>query len=115
MADNDTDRYTRGWSPDGEIAFVTLEDGTRLRTLKTGKGPVLVLLHTLRTQLDYYQRLIPLLEDRFTIYALDFPALGWSDIKPGARTIALADTGHFFALERPDEVAGLVMDRGLAG
>ena len=51
MADTDTDRYTRSWSPDGEIAFVTLEDGTRLRYLKTGKGPVLVLLHTLRTQL----------------------------------------------------------------
>lgn len=81
---SDTDRYTRKWSPDGEIAFVTLEDGTRLRFLKTGKGPTLVLLHTLRTQLDYYQRLIPLLKDRFTIYALDFPALGWSDIKPGA-------------------------------
>jgi len=84
MADTQTDRYTRTWSPDGEIAFVTLQDGTRLRTLKTGKGPTLVLLHTLRTQLDYFQRLIPLLADRFTIYALDFPALGWSDIKPGA-------------------------------
>jgi len=44
----------------------------------------LVLLHTVRTQLDYFQRLIPLLKDRFTIYAPDYPALGWSDIKPGA-------------------------------
>ena len=39
---------------------------------------------TRSAQLDYYQRLIPLLADRFTIYALDLPALGWSDIKPGA-------------------------------
>jgi len=84
MRDTDTDRYTRTWSPDGEIDFLTLADGTRLRYLKTGQGPTLVLLHTLRTQLDFYQRLIPLLKDRFTIYALDFPALGWSDIKPGA-------------------------------
>ena len=84
MPDNEAQSYTRTWSPDGEIEFLTLADGARLRYLKTGKGPTLVLLHTVRTQLDYYQRLIPLLKDRFTIYALDFPALGWSDIKPGA-------------------------------
>jgi pimeloyl-ACP methyl ester carboxylesterase len=84
MPDQDANRYTRTWSSDGEIDFVTLKDGTRLRYLKTGTGPKLVLLHTLRTQLDYFQRLIPLLKNRFTIYALDLPALGWSDIKPGA-------------------------------
>jgi pimeloyl-ACP methyl ester carboxylesterase len=79
-----TDRYTRSWSPDGEIAFVTLSDGRRLRYLKTGTGPTLVLLHTLRTQLDYFQRLIPKLTDHYTVYALDLPGLGWSDIDPGA-------------------------------
>jgi pimeloyl-ACP methyl ester carboxylesterase len=79
-----TDTYTRGWSPDGEIAFVTLSDGRRLRYLKTGKGPTLVLLHTLRTQLDYLQRLIPKLTDHYTVYALDLPGLGWSDIGSGA-------------------------------
>ena len=84
MRDADTTSYTKTWSPDGEIDFLTLADGTRLRYLKTGQGPTVVLLHTLRTQLDYFQRLIPLLEDRFTIYAPDLPALGWSDIKPGA-------------------------------
>lgn len=85
MRDTDTNHYTRAWSPEGEIDFLMLADGTRLRYLKTGKGPPLVLLHTLRTQLDYFQHLIPLLTDRFTIYALDFPGLGWSEIKPGAR------------------------------
>jgi pimeloyl-ACP methyl ester carboxylesterase len=84
MRDVGTDRYTRAWSPEGEIDFLTLADATRLRYLKTGTGPALVLLHTLRTQLDYFQRLIPLLADRFTVYALDFPGLGWSEIKPGA-------------------------------
>ena len=79
-----SDGYTRSWSPDGEIAFLTLSDGTSLRYLKTGSGPALVLLHTLRTQLDYFQRLIPLLKDQFTVYAPDYPALGWSDIRPGA-------------------------------
>ncbi|MEZ5827765.1 MAG: alpha/beta hydrolase [Hyphomicrobiales bacterium] len=84
MSKTDPLSYTRSWSPDGEIAFFTLSDGARLRYLKTGKGPALVLLHTLRTQLDYFQRLIPLLANRFTIYAIDYPALGWSDIRRGA-------------------------------
>src|SRR5882724_10619332 len=79
-----SDNYTRSWSPDGKIAFLTLSDGTRLRYLKTGTGPALVLLHTLRTQLDYFQRLIPKLTAHFTIYAVDLPGLGWSDIRPGA-------------------------------
>jgi len=79
-----TDSYTRSWSPDGEIDFLALSDGTRLRYLKTGKGPTLVLLHTLRTQLDCFQRLIPKLKDHFTVYALDLPGLGWSDIRAGA-------------------------------
>jgi pimeloyl-ACP methyl ester carboxylesterase len=79
-----TDDYTRSWSPNGEIAFLTLFDGTRLRYLKTGSGPLLVLLHTLRTQLDYFQRLVPKLTGHFTVYAVDLPGLGWSDIRPGA-------------------------------
>lgn len=84
MSKTDPHAYTRHWSPEAEIAFFTLSDGTRLRYLKTGTGPALVLLHTLRTQLDYFQRLIPLLSGRFTVYAIDYPALGWSDIRPGA-------------------------------
>lgn len=84
MSVPNSDLYTRSWNPHGEIAFLTLADGTRLRYLKTGTGPALVLLHTLRTQLDYFQRLVPLLADRFTVHAVDYPGLGWSDIRPGA-------------------------------
>jgi hypothetical protein len=40
-----TSDYTRVWSPSGEIEFVTLADGTRLRYLKAGSGPALILLH----------------------------------------------------------------------
>ena len=79
-----TENYTRSWSPDGEIAFLTMSDGTRIRYLKTGSGPTLVLIHTLRTQLDYFQRLIPQLADHYTVYAVDLPGLGWSDIGSGA-------------------------------
>jgi pimeloyl-ACP methyl ester carboxylesterase len=76
--------YTRTWSPSGEIAYVTLGDGTRLRYLKTGSGPPLLLLHTVRTQLDHFQLVIPRLLQAFTVYAIDMPGMGWSDISRGA-------------------------------
>jgi pimeloyl-ACP methyl ester carboxylesterase len=77
--------YTRSWSPSGEIAYATLADGTRLRYLKSGSGPAaLVLLHTVRTQLDHFQLVIPKLLDAFTVYAVDLPGMGWSDVTPGA-------------------------------
>jgi pimeloyl-ACP methyl ester carboxylesterase len=76
--------YTRTWSPTGEIEYATLADGTRLRNLKAGSGPPLILLHTVRTQLDHFQLVIPKLVDAFTVFAVDFPGMGWSDIKAGA-------------------------------
>src|SRR5262245_14393394 len=76
---------TRTWSPSGEIEYATLADGTRLRYLKVGSGPTaLILLHTVRTQLDHFQLVIPKLLDAFTVYAIDFPGMGWSEIGPGA-------------------------------
>lgn len=78
--------YTRTWSPSGEIDYATLADGTRLRYLKSGSGPTaLILLHTVRTQLDHFQLVIPRLLHAFTVYAIDLPGMGWSDITPGAR------------------------------
>jgi pimeloyl-ACP methyl ester carboxylesterase len=38
-----------------------------------------------RTQLDYFQRVIPQLWDAYTVYALDLPGMGWSDIVPEAK------------------------------
>jgi pimeloyl-ACP methyl ester carboxylesterase len=78
--------YTATWSNGcGEVGFFRRSDGSRLRYLKVGTGPALVLLHTVRTQLDYFQRVIPLLWDSFTVYALDLPGMGWSQIVPRAR------------------------------
>ena len=71
------------WAPDIPIQTVEV-DGNKLRYIKTGKGPALVLLHTLRTQLDLFEKVIPELAKRFTIYALDYPGHGYSDI-PDAR------------------------------
>jgi len=76
--------YTRTWSPSGEIEYATLTDGTRLRYLKAGAGPALILLHTVRTQLDHFQLVIPKLVHAFTVFAIDMPGMGWSDITPRA-------------------------------
>jgi pimeloyl-ACP methyl ester carboxylesterase len=77
--------YTRTWSRSGEIEYATLTDGTRLRYLRTGSGPTaLVVVHTVRTQLDHFQLVIPQILDAFTVYAIDLPGMGWSDLTPGA-------------------------------
>ncbi len=51
-----------------------------MRYLKAGRGPNLVLLHTLRTQFDIFQKIIPELAEQFTVYAFDYPGHGWPDI-----------------------------------
>ncbi|MEU1481268.1 alpha/beta hydrolase [Streptomyces sp. NPDC005760] len=58
-------------------------EGT-LRYLKAGTGAPLVLLHTVRTQAEHYRSLIPLVSDHYTVYALDLPGMGYSEIVPGA-------------------------------
>jgi pimeloyl-ACP methyl ester carboxylesterase len=79
-------RYTAAWSGGrGEVKLLLRSDGSRLRYFTAGTGPPLVLLHTVRTQLDYFQRVVPALWDDFSVYVLDLPGMGWSDIIPGAR------------------------------
>jgi pimeloyl-ACP methyl ester carboxylesterase len=78
--------YTTTWNKgQGEVRFFTRPDGSRLRYYTAGTGPPLVLMHTVRTQLDYFQRVVPLVWDHYTVYALDLPGMGWSDIVFGAR------------------------------
>jgi pimeloyl-ACP methyl ester carboxylesterase len=56
----------------------------RLRYLTGGTGAPLVLLHTVRTQAEHFRHLIPLVQERYTVYALDLPGMGYSQIVPGA-------------------------------
>jgi pimeloyl-ACP methyl ester carboxylesterase len=56
----------------------------QLRYLTGGTGPPLVLLHTVRTQAEHFRHLIPLVLERYTVYALDLPGMGYSQIVPGA-------------------------------
>src|SRR5919106_5589380 len=67
------------WAPDTTIRYATV-GGVRLRYIAAGSGPALVLLHTMRTQLDLFQRVIPALAARYRVYALDLPGHGHSDI-----------------------------------
>ncbi len=64
----------------GEILHVEVNDGITLRYLKTGNGTPMILLHTIRTQLDYFQEVIPALAQHYTIYAVDLPGHGYSSI-----------------------------------
>jgi pimeloyl-ACP methyl ester carboxylesterase len=74
---------TLRWAPDIPVNYVEV-DGTKLRYIKTGAGPVVVLLHTLRTQLDLFEKVVPELSKRFSVYAVDYPGHGYSEI-PNAR------------------------------
>ncbi len=67
------------WSPTLTSQYVDA-DGVRVRYVEAGTGPALVLLHTLRTQLDMFQQVLPRLAAHFHIYALDLPGHGYSDI-----------------------------------
>ena len=70
------------WAPEIPIAYIGV-DGVKLRYIKAGRGPNLVLPHTLRTQLDLFQKVLPLLAQHFTVYAVDYPGHGFSDIPEG--------------------------------
>jgi len=69
---------TLPWARNIPVHYATV-DGMRIRYLVAGSGPALVLLHTLRTQLDMFQKVIPELATRFRVYALDYPGHGHSD------------------------------------
>jgi pimeloyl-ACP methyl ester carboxylesterase len=79
-----TQNYTETWCKGGQISHVVLSRGACVRYLRVGTGPPIVLLHTVRTQLDHFQLVVPRITDAFTVYAVDFPGMGWSDIVPGA-------------------------------
>src|SRR5690349_22679204 len=61
-----------------------VEGQSRLRYLTGGTGPPLVMLHTVRTQAEHFRHVIPPVQQRYTIYALDLPGMGYSEIVPGA-------------------------------
>ncbi len=71
------------WGAETAIGYANLR-GIQVRYLQAGRGPKLVLLHTLRTQFEIFQKVIPVLAEHFTVYAYDYPGHGWSDIPTAA-------------------------------
>ena len=69
----------------GTTKELQLKDGRRLRYLQAGSGKPLLLLHTIRTQLDYFQAVIPQLAQHYTVYALDLPGHGYASIDTQAQ------------------------------
>jgi pimeloyl-ACP methyl ester carboxylesterase len=67
-----------------EPTLMKLSDKLSVRYVKLGEGPPLVLLHTIRTQLEYFRDLAPLLAAKFTVYAVDLPGHGHSPIDAAA-------------------------------
>ncbi|MCK1546532.1 alpha/beta hydrolase [Bradyrhizobium sp. 147] len=64
--------------------LLKLSDTLSVRFQKTGNGPPLLLIHTIRTQLEYFRSLAPLLATSHTVYAIDLPGHGHSPIDPNA-------------------------------
>jgi len=76
--------YTTSWQENGTVKFLPVGGGS-IRYLDIGQGQPLLLVHTLRTQLDYFQKVIPLLQDRYRILAIDLPGHGYSSLSTSAR------------------------------
>jgi len=65
-------------------SLLKISDALSLRFQKTGSGPPLLLIHTIRTQLEYFRSLVPLLSRSHTVYTIDLPGHGHSPIDPSA-------------------------------
>lgn len=67
-----------------EPALLKISDNLTMRFQKSGGGPPLVLMHTIRTQIEYFRSLVPELAKSYTVYAIDLPGHGRSPIDPDA-------------------------------
>ena len=67
-------------SKTGKVSEIEINGNRLIRYLKTGNGEPLILLHTIRTQLDYFEEVIPQLAKHFTVYAIDLPGHGYASI-----------------------------------
>jgi pimeloyl-ACP methyl ester carboxylesterase len=68
---------------------LTLDDGTSLALIDTAERdkPPLTLIHGLQDEADSWQRVVPLLRDRFRVIAPDLPGFGRSDKRARNYTI----------------------------
>lgn len=62
----------------GVEQFINIAEDQKVRVIKTGQGEPLVLMHTIRTQIEYFNETIPTLAKDYTVYAIDLPGHGES-------------------------------------
>ena len=65
-------------SPKPKPTLLPISNALSLRYERTGDAPPLVLMHTIRTQLEYFRTLAPVLAKSFSVYAIDLPGHGHS-------------------------------------
>ena len=65
-----------------ELISVTSKDGTPIALWKTGRGPSLLVVHGTGADHSAWDRVVPLLVDSFTIYAMDRRGRGASGDAP---------------------------------
>lgn len=58
-------------SSPSDSQYLRISDRLSLRYQVSGGGPPLVLLHTIRTQLEYFRALVPPLAGRFKVFTVD--------------------------------------------
>ena len=58
------------------IKKFNIKDNTYVRYEIIGKGPPILLLHTIRNRLEYSYRVCDLLKEKHTLYLLELPGFG---------------------------------------
>jgi pimeloyl-ACP methyl ester carboxylesterase len=102
------------WAPDIPVRSLDV-NGIRLRYIVAGEGPALVLLHTLRTQLDMFHKVVPALATRFRVHALDYPGHGYSDIPRADYSADFFVDTVAAALERLEVKEAIVVGESIGG
>ena len=62
------------------IKKFNIKDNTFIRYEVIGKGPPILLLHTIRNRLEYSYKVSDLLKNKYTLYLLELPGFGDSPI-----------------------------------
>lgn len=76
---------------------ITLDDGTVMRTVTGGAGPVVLLVHGYPETLCAWHRLAPVLARDYTVVAADLPGYGESRLGPGSRSLTAPSRRAFAA------------------
>jgi pimeloyl-ACP methyl ester carboxylesterase len=82
----------------GQVETITSKDGTQIAYRRSGEGPPLVLVHGAAADHGRWSPVLPALEERFTVYAIDRRGRGGSGDADG------------YAIEREFEDVASVVD-----